>query len=64
MRIAGKKKAALLHSAERFAFLLKDIQIAISNRLNLIKEEQDFLSINQKNKLEEIYSFFNRTRRT
>jgi ATP-dependent DNA helicase DinG len=53
----GKEKVALLHSAERFSFLLKDIQILISNRLDMILGEQDFLSVNQKNKLEEIILF-------
>jgi ATP-dependent DNA helicase DinG len=54
---SGKEKVALLHSAERFSFLLKDVQISINNRLNLIIGEKDFLSINQKNKLEEIILF-------
>jgi ATP-dependent DNA helicase DinG len=55
----GKEKASLIHSAERFTFLLKDFQNALENRLECIKEEQEKLSNRQKNKLAEIISFVN-----
>ncbi|MEH7276007.1 ATP-dependent DNA helicase DinG [Neobacillus vireti] len=55
----GKEKNALMHSAERFAFLLKDLQGAISERLELIKINKRTLSSKQKGKLEEIISFRN-----
>jgi ATP-dependent DNA helicase DinG len=57
--IGGKEKIALVHSAERFAFLLKDFQQAITERLEIIKNNIDFLSNKQKGKLEEVISFRN-----
>lgn len=55
----GKEKNALIHSAERFAFLLKDLQNAISERLELIKNHKEILSSKQRGKMEEIISFSN-----
>lgn len=53
----SKEKNALVHSAERFAFLLKDLQSAIIQRIELIKNNQEVLTNKQKGKLEEIISF-------
>lgn len=55
----GKEKNALIHSAERFAFLLKDLQSAISERLELIKNHKENLTSKQRGKMEEIISFSN-----
>jgi ATP-dependent DNA helicase DinG len=55
----GKEGNALVHSAERFAFLLKDLQTVISQRLELIKKSKGFLTSKQKGKLEEVISFRN-----
>ncbi|PAE43704.1 ATP-dependent DNA helicase DinG [Bacillus sp. 7884-1] len=55
----GKEKNALIHSAERFAFLLKDLQNAISERLELIKNHKEILTSKQRGKMEEIISFSN-----
>jgi ATP-dependent DNA helicase DinG len=53
----GKERHALVHSAERFAFLLKDLQSAITERLELIKNKKESLTSKQKGKLEEIILF-------
>ncbi|WHZ01516.1 ATP-dependent DNA helicase DinG [Neobacillus sp. YX16] len=55
----GKEKNALFHSAERFAFLLKDLRNAISERLELIKNHKENLTSKQRGKMEEIISFSN-----
>ncbi|WP_419956280.1 ATP-dependent DNA helicase DinG [Neobacillus niacini] len=55
----GKEKNALVHSAERFAFLLKDLETAITQRLGLVKKYKESLKSKQKGKLEEIISFRN-----
>ncbi|SDM44806.1 ATP-dependent DNA helicase DinG [Bacillus sp. OK048] len=55
----GKERNALVHSAERFAFLLKDLQNEITDRLDFVKKSNDSLSSRQKGKLEEIISFRN-----
>ncbi|MEH6994617.1 ATP-dependent DNA helicase DinG [Neobacillus drentensis] len=55
----GKEKTALIHSAERFAFLLKDLQSAISERLAIIKNHKENLTSKQRGKMEEIISFSN-----
>ncbi|WP_066061045.1 ATP-dependent DNA helicase DinG [Neobacillus soli] len=56
----GKEKTALVHSAERFAFLLKDLHTAITERLHWIKAKKAItLSNVQKGLLEEILSFVN-----
>ncbi|OLS40263.1 ATP-dependent DNA helicase DinG [Bacillus sp. MRMR6] len=52
-----KEKTALINSAERFAFLLKDLHQEIGKRLSLIEQNVESLSSNQKSKLEEISSF-------
>ena len=54
-----KEKKALVHSAERFAFLLKDFHSVIIERLEWIKRESDTLTRSQENKMEEIQSFLN-----
>ncbi|PLS03581.1 ATP-dependent DNA helicase DinG [Neobacillus cucumis] len=53
----GRERKALFHSAERLAFLLKDILSSIKGRLNWLKAEKDSLSIPDSNKLEEIAGF-------
>ncbi|WHX99071.1 ATP-dependent DNA helicase DinG [Neobacillus sp. DY30] len=55
----SKASNALIHSAERFAFLLKDLQTAITQRLELIKNNKQSLTSKQKGKIEEIISFRN-----
>lgn len=55
----GKERNALVHSAERFAFLLKDLQTAITQRLELVRKSKGSLTSKQKGKLEEIISFRN-----
>jgi ATP-dependent DNA helicase DinG len=55
----AKEKKALVHSAERFAFLLKDLHSEILKRLAWIKQESNSLSRSEENKLEEILSFQN-----
>ena len=57
--MGGKEKNALVHSAERFAFLLKDLQNEVTARLDFVKKSNDSLSSRQKGKLEEIISFRN-----
>ncbi|MBO0958181.1 ATP-dependent DNA helicase DinG [Neobacillus sp. MM2021_6] len=54
-----KEKNALVHCAERFAFLLKDLHSAITNRLNWIKTEKLILTSEDENKIEEIFTFVN-----
>lgn len=55
----GKEGRALVHSAERLAFLLKDLSSAIMERLTLIIHSRSQLSLSQENKLEEIQAFVN-----
>ncbi|WHY84421.1 ATP-dependent DNA helicase DinG [Neobacillus novalis] len=52
-----KERNALVHSAERAAFLLKDLHSAIMDRLESIKGAKGTLSAAEKNKLEELYLF-------
>lgn len=54
-----KDSAALVHSAERFAFLLKDFQSAITDRLEWITNRKELLSSQHKGKLEDIITFIN-----
>lgn len=54
-----KEKKALVHSAERFAFLLKDFHSVIIERLEWIKRESNSLTRSQENKMEEIQTFLN-----
>ncbi len=56
---SGKEKNALVHSAERFAFLLKDLYNAISDRLNWIKSEKKLLTNIEEIKVEELSAFVN-----
>jgi ATP-dependent DNA helicase DinG len=51
-----KEKKALVHSAERFAFLLKDLYSAITDRLEWINIEKESLTHAEENKLEEVQS--------
>ncbi|MFP5113374.1 ATP-dependent DNA helicase DinG [Bacillaceae bacterium C204] len=53
------KGKAVVHSAERFSFLLKDLHSEIIERLEWIKKESNSLSRAEENKLEEILSFQN-----
>ncbi len=55
----AKEKKALVHSAERFTFLLKDLHSVIIERLEWIKKESGTLTRSQENKMEEIQSFLN-----
>ncbi|MFK9093432.1 ATP-dependent DNA helicase DinG [Bacillus salipaludis] len=56
---SGKEIKALIHSAERFAFLLKDLYSAIIDRLEWIKKEKQSLMSKEENKIEEIFTFVN-----
>ncbi|WHY75854.1 ATP-dependent DNA helicase DinG [Neobacillus sp. WH10] len=56
---SGKERNALVHSAERFTFLLKDLFSAINDRLELIKKEKYSLTSLEEKKIEEIYTFIN-----
>lgn len=53
----GKENKALFHSAERVAFLLKDLQLVVMERLEWVKKEKETLTVSQENKIEEIQSF-------
>ncbi len=55
----GKEGKALSISAERLTFLLKDLQLAIKERLEWIKKGNRLLTSVQENKLEQIYLFLN-----
>ncbi|GHH98212.1 ATP-dependent DNA helicase DinG [Neobacillus kokaensis] len=57
----GREAKALFISAERIAFLLKDLQIAIQERIEWILKTENLLSNDQKNILEEIQVFINET---
>ncbi|HEY2421146.1 MAG TPA: ATP-dependent DNA helicase DinG, partial [Neobacillus sp.] len=54
-----KERTALVNSAERFAFQLKDLHAAILERLKWIEERKEILTIEQQCKIEEIISFIN-----
>jgi ATP-dependent DNA helicase DinG len=54
-----KDSTALVHSAERFAFLIKDLQAAISQRIERVTSHKELLSDQQKGKLEDILAFIN-----
>ncbi|MFJ5715757.1 ATP-dependent DNA helicase DinG [Neobacillus sp. NPDC093127] len=54
---SGKERSALVHSAERTAFLLKDLHSAIMDRLDSIKRAKGTLTAAEENKLEELYLF-------
>ncbi|MDR6998520.1 ATP-dependent DNA helicase DinG [Neobacillus niacini] len=53
----GKEKSALVHSAERFAFLVKDLHSAMMDRLAWIENKKDILTQEQKSKIEEMITF-------
>jgi len=53
----GKERNALIHSAERFAFLLKDLSAAITSRLDWLKHEKESYKSEEKNKIQEISTF-------
>jgi ATP-dependent DNA helicase DinG len=53
----GKESKALLHSAERVSFLLKDLEKRISDRLEVINNSNAPITTKQENKLEEIHVF-------
>ncbi|WP_160721301.1 ATP-dependent DNA helicase DinG [Bacillus sp. USDA818B3_A] len=53
----GKERKAFIHSAERLAFLLKDVLSAIDDRLIYLKAQRELLSISDLNKVEEIVEF-------
>jgi ATP-dependent DNA helicase DinG len=53
----GKEKAALLHSAERFLFLINDLSKAIRQRMNILEDHRDLLSDNQLGIVQDIVSF-------
>lgn len=55
----GREKMALVNSAERFAFLLRDLHSAIFERLEWIKNKKESLSNEQKSLIEEIITFVN-----
>lgn len=55
----GREENALFISAERLAFLVKDVQIAINERLAWIMKENKLLTKTQENTLEEIHLFLN-----
>jgi ATP-dependent DNA helicase DinG len=52
-----KELLPLVHCAERFAFLIKDIQIPFEKRMELIKKENRFLTYEQKSLLEDLNRF-------
>ncbi|HJV31621.1 MAG TPA: ATP-dependent DNA helicase DinG [Bacillales bacterium] len=52
-----KELTILGHCAERFAFLIKDVQLSIEKRIDFIKKQFAFLSNEQKNLLEEFNLF-------
>lgn len=55
----SKESKAVLHSAERFSFLIKDLQEAIRERLQLVWEQNHKLTKSQGSKLEELFIFLN-----
>lgn len=55
----SKEKTALVNSAERFAFQIKDFQTAILERLEWIEKLKETLTIEQQTNMEEIISFIN-----
>ncbi|MEH7415132.1 ATP-dependent DNA helicase DinG [Neobacillus drentensis] len=54
---AGRERKALVHSAERLSFLLKDLLSALDIRLNWLKAEKACLSVPDLNKVEDISGF-------
>ena len=54
---AGRERKALVHSAERLSFLLKDIINEIDSRLNWLKAESNTLSIPELHQVEDLSGF-------
>jgi ATP-dependent DNA helicase DinG len=52
-----REMSALVHCAERFAFLLKDIKLLFEKRMGLFKNVKETLTYDQKNLLEELNVF-------
>ncbi|PFO02440.1 ATP-dependent helicase DinG [Bacillus sp. AFS076308] len=52
-----RERKALVHSAERMSFLIKDILNAIDSRINWLKTQKDSLSIPELNKVEDVSGF-------
>ena len=52
----SKELAALINSAERFVFLLRDVHDALTTRLNILKGVSDRLTNEQMSMVEEIHS--------
>jgi ATP-dependent DNA helicase DinG len=52
-----REQGFLVHCAERFSFLLKDIQVLLEKRLNLINNQIESITAEQKNLLEELNLF-------
>ncbi|WP_163183557.1 ATP-dependent DNA helicase DinG [Neobacillus sedimentimangrovi] len=55
----SKDSKAVLHSAERCTFLIKDLYNAINSRLFWINQQKSSLSDLEERKVEEIYQFLN-----
>ncbi|MFZ7943062.1 ATP-dependent DNA helicase DinG [Neobacillus sp. 19] len=55
----GKEKDGLVHSAERFAFLLKDLHAAIIERLEWVQKGKQSFTSTAESKMEEINTFVN-----
>ncbi len=56
---SGKEGQALLHCAERFAFLLKDLHSAVLHRMNWIKNKKQTLHGEYEKKMDEVHLFLN-----
>ncbi|ULT55454.1 ATP-dependent DNA helicase DinG [Neobacillus drentensis] len=54
---SGRERKALVHSAERLSFLLKDLINEIDSRLNWLKAEKNTLSIPQLHQVEDVSGF-------
>ncbi|MGG3469622.1 ATP-dependent DNA helicase DinG [Neobacillus pocheonensis] len=55
----GKEIKGIIHSAERFSFLLKDLNSNILERLHLLDAHKESLTNSQKSKMEETFLFTN-----
>ncbi|MEH7093438.1 ATP-dependent DNA helicase DinG [Neobacillus vireti] len=53
----GRERKALVHSAERLSFLLKDLINEIDSRLNWLKAEKNTLSIPELHQVEDAFGF-------
>ncbi|MBS4215885.1 MULTISPECIES: ATP-dependent DNA helicase DinG [Neobacillus] len=54
---SSKERMALVHSAERLSFLIKDLHTAISKRVEWIIAQKDGLTRKQEGKIEEVHVF-------